>query len=336
MPPHNYPYVAVSAAGYEGELRTNVNVGPGGGTLNLGATRDWAALSGGASVTAFSPPDFGFGCDPAAAFDLSLASGWASTSPNSSEGPGGQKSVTVRLPRKVNITTFAIDPGATCGDDDSASTGGWEILTSETGSGFQRAAQGNFVAGNNHHLNEITPSGNASGIQFVRFVMRNPQIPNTPGSSGADFMDVSEVEVWGRPASGSGPGPGGARCGGRRATKVGTAGRNTITGTNRRDVIAALGGNDRVRGRGGNDLICLGGGRDVANGGGGKDDIRGDAGNDSISGAAGNDKLNGGRGKDTLGGGGGKDTLIGAGGRDTCTGNAGRDVARSCERRRSI
>jgi Ca2+-binding RTX toxin-like protein len=338
VPAHTYPYIAVSAAGYEGGIRTNVNVGAGGGTLNLNATRDWAALSGGASVTAFSQPDFSnFGCGPAGAFDLSLASGWGSTSPNSSQGPGGQKSVTVRLPRKVDITTFAIDPGATCGDDDSASTGGWEILTSETGSAFQRAAQGNFVAGNNHHLNEITPSGNAGGIQFVRFVMRTPQLPNTPGSSGADFMDVSEVEVWGRPSS-AGPGPGGPvrRCAGRRATKVGTAGRNTIIGTNRRDVIAALGGNDRVRGRGGNDLICLGAGKDNANGGAGKDDIRGEGGNDVLSGAGGNDKLNGGGGRDKLNGGGGRDRLIGGGGRDTCVGNAGRDSARSCERRRSI
>ena len=337
VPPHNYPYIAVSAAGYEGQLATNTNVGPGGATLNLGATRDWAALSGGAQVTAFSAPDLSnFGCGPAGAFDLSLATGWGSTSPNSSQGPGGQKSVTVRLPRRVDITTFAIDPGATCGDDDSASTGGWEILTSATNSGFQRAAQGNFVAGNNHHLNTITPGSNKNGIQFVRFVMRNPQVPGTPGSSGADFMDVSEVEVWGRPSSGSGPGPGGARCGGRPATKVGTGGRNTINGTPRRDVIAALGGNDRVRGRGGNDLICLGAGKDNANGGGGKDDIRGQGGNDVLSGAGGNDKVNGGGGRDRLSGGGGKDKLTGAGGRDTCTGNAGRDSARSCEKRRSI
>ena len=316
-----YPYLVTGADGYEGELRSGVTVGTGTTTLNVGATRDWAALSKGASVQSFSPPDYSSqGCGPAGAFDLDLGVGWASTSPNGTQGPGGAKSVTVRLPRRLNVTTFAVDPGAICGDDDSASTGGYEILTSDDGSGFQRAAQGNFVAGNNHHLNTITPSGNANGVQFIRFTMKTSQIGSTPGTKGNDFLDLAEFEVWGRPAAGGGgPGGGGAgRCGGKKATKTGTAGKNRITGTPRRDVIAALGGNDVIRSLGGNDLVCGGGGNDTVSGGGGNDDLRGDA------------------GKDKLTGGGGKDKLTGGGGRDTCIGSGGRDKARTCEKKRSI
>ena len=113
------------------------------------------------------------------------------------------------------------------------------------------------------------------------------------------------------PASGGGPigVPSVPRCAGRRATIVGTAGRDTLRGTPRADVIVALGGNDRVLARGGNDLVC---------------------------GGAGNDRLSGGRGRDRLLGGQGRDVLGGGAGRDRCAGDAGRDRANRCERLRSL
>ena len=71
-------------------------------------------------------------------------------------------------------------------------------------------------------------------------------------------------------------------CGGRRATLVGTAGRDTLRGTSGRDVIAGLGGNDVIEGRGGNDVLCGGAGRDTIRGGGGRDTIRGGPGRDDV------------------------------------------------------
>jgi DNA-binding beta-propeller fold protein YncE len=90
------------------------------------------------------------------------------------------------------------------------------------------------------------------------------------------------------------------KCGGKRATIVGTGGRDVIRGTPRTDVIALLGGNDSARGLAGNDLLC------------------------------------GGEGRDRLIGGGGRDRLIGGAGRDLCVGGPRRDSARSCELRRTI
>jgi subtilisin-like proprotein convertase family protein len=88
-------------------------------------------------------------------------------------------------------------------------------------------------------------------------------------------------------------GPAGAdvkrSCAGRRATIVGTTGRDVLRGSRRADVIAALGGRDRVDGLRGNDVVC---------------------------GGAGPDRLIGGRGRDLL---------IGGRGRDTCLGGPGRD-----------
>jgi uncharacterized delta-60 repeat protein len=65
-----------------------------------------------------------------------------------------------------------------------------------------------------------------------------------------------------------------SHCLGKRATIVGTNGRDNLVGTPHRDVIAALGGADEVRGIAGPDLICGGKGRDKLLGGPGRDQIR--------------------------------------------------------------
>ncbi len=88
------------------------------------------------------------------------------------------------------------------------------------------------------------------------------------------------------------------KCGGRKATVVGTPKADKLKGTKRADVIAGLGGNDKIKGLGGNDLICGGAGKDVILGGKGKDRLLGEAGRDTLVGGAGKDKLNGGAGKD--------------------------------------
>jgi RTX calcium-binding nonapeptide repeat (4 copies) len=120
------------------------------------------------------------------------------------------------------------------------------------------------------------------------------------------------------PAPGPGPGPGPGsqrpRCAGKRATLVGTAGRDRLTGTRRADVIVALGGNDLIRAGRGNDLVCAG------------------TGNDRVEGGDGNDRLLGGSGGDRLVGGNGRDRMTGDSGRDRCLGGAGRDRA-GCERK---
>lgn len=94
------------------------------------------------------------------------------------------------------------------------------------------------------------------------------------------------------------PDPPVVRCGGQKATKVGTPGRDVINGTPRRDVIAGLGGNDLLRGLAGNDLLCGGAGRDRLLGGPGRDTLLGGSGADVLIGGAGADVLRGGPGAD--------------------------------------
>lgn len=126
------------------------------------------------------------------------------------------------------------------------------------------------------------------------------------------------------------PPSGGARCGGKPATLVGTAGPDVLRGTPDDDVIVAKGGSDQVRGRGGNDRICSGAGNDDLIAGKGKDRLNGGKGKDRLNGGKGRDRLNGGKGKDRLNGGKGRDLLNGGKGPDKCNGGPGPDKSKRC------
>jgi hypothetical protein len=119
--------------------------------------------------------------------------------------------------------------------------------------------------------------------------------------------------------AGAGPFPG-ARCLGRQATIIGTAGPDRIAGTSGDDVIVGSGGDDVILGGDGNDRIC---------GGAGKDSLEGRYGNDLLSGGRTQDALDGGPGSDLLLGGLGRDRLNGGDSRfdsDTLVGGAGADI----------
>jgi hypothetical protein len=202
--PGTYPSVFAKGAGYDRKT-ASVSIASRANVLNWALRRDWAALSGGGSVTDFNGPDFTpFGCGPSAAIDQSLGIGWGSTS-DISGGAVDPKFVTIQLPTGVNVAEIAIDPGNTCGDAGSASTGAFSVETSVDGVTFVQVASGTFGAADRHRLNSVPLSGGTSNVHFVRFWMRGVQIPGGPGVcpgpfSGCDFMDMSEIEVYGAPA----------------------------------------------------------------------------------------------------------------------------------------
>lgn len=99
------------------------------------------------------------------------------------------------------------------------------------------------------------------------------------------------------------------KCGGLKATIVGTARSEVIRGTGKRDVIAAGGGKDKVQGLGGGDVVCGEGGNDILDGGAAGDVLIGGPGKDILKGAGGPDRLVGGAGTDRLVGGPGRDTV---------------------------
>jgi extracellular elastinolytic metalloproteinase len=188
----SYPRVLATKPGYDRHVLNSVPVAPGARTTrNFMLRRDYASLAGGSAVVAHTGPNYSaFGCGPSAAFDQSLSTGW------STDLAGGSKSVTVRLPIPINIIDFAIDPGAVCGDDDSASLGQFSIATAPDGVNFTASAAGAFTAASNHHLNRVRPTGGTARVRFVRLTMHSSQ---SSDGAGGQFVDVSELEVYGLP-----------------------------------------------------------------------------------------------------------------------------------------
>jgi hypothetical protein len=199
-----YPKVVASSVGYESTVGPTT-VAPGSTTHDLALRRDWAASSGGATVIAFDGQDFSPACGPGDAIDLNRSTGWGSTADLGEDGQASAatpKAITIALPKPVQISQLAIDPSAICGDAGSASTGDYRIETSTDGTTWLPAAVGTFTPADRGRLNLVTPApDSAAGARFVRFTMVRPQVFQVgacPGAfSGCDFMDLTEIEVYG-------------------------------------------------------------------------------------------------------------------------------------------
>jgi hypothetical protein len=191
VPAATYPKVVVPpTSGYDGTVLTSVSVAGGQTTTRDVALRfDWAASRGGATVTDSETQPFA-GCTSAQAIDQSLGTGW---SPPKSPAP----SAVIRLQAPITVSEFAVDPGNTCGDDPSATTRGYRIETSANGSDWRLARTGEFTPADAHRLNSVKPDpAAAANVQFVRITLLTSQ-GSASGSSGADFVDLSEFEIYG-------------------------------------------------------------------------------------------------------------------------------------------
>ena len=124
------------------------------------------------------------------------------------------------------------------------------------------------------------------------FLKRNRKITTilALGVLGANLFVLSGTAEAARP-----------RCMGKKATKVGTNGAETINGTSGNDVIVAKGGDDVINGKGGADLICGGDDSDFIFAGGGNDKMNGGPDSDYQFGQGGNDTYKGGPDPDTAG-----------------------------------
>jgi hypothetical protein len=208
VPVGDYKKLVVSGAGYETSIQTVTVIGAGT-VKNFSVRRDWAAKSGGATIANFSPPDFGpFGCGPEEAIDLSLATGWGSTTGDVLGTPTNvmtPKSIVIALPQAINVTQLAVDPAATCGDGGSASLGQYTIELSVNGTTWTMASQGTFALADRGRLNPLTPTGGATGANFLRLTMLGNQTPDFANVcplgafSGCSFTDLSEIAVYGTP-----------------------------------------------------------------------------------------------------------------------------------------
>ncbi|GGK70455.1 M36 family metallopeptidase [Mangrovihabitans endophyticus] len=199
--PGTYAKVFARGNGYDPVTRT-VSVNSRPTTADWQLRRDWAALSGGGEVVSATGPDYTpYGCGPPQLIDQSQASGWGSD-----VAQGGQNAV-VRLPVAVDIGEVVINPSATCGDDETAGTGGYRLEGSADGSSWSTLSEGTFPNGTDTPTT-VELSGATTGVQFLRWTMLTTQgqdaglcpAGQAPQYSGCVFMDSTELAVYGAPA----------------------------------------------------------------------------------------------------------------------------------------
>ena len=154
--------------------------------------RDWAAIEGGAKVGKFTPPDYSdFGCGPSGVLDLNLGSGWGSDAVKSTYGSNtkGPRSVIVKLPETINVTTFGLASYGACGDGPEAGVKRFMIETSSSGHNWVTAFVGN--APSNGRLISYKPTAGKKNVRYVRLTMLSNHGDNL-------FMDVMELTVHGK------------------------------------------------------------------------------------------------------------------------------------------
>jgi extracellular elastinolytic metalloproteinase len=210
-----YAKVAASGPGYIGDAHSGkaVSIGsfdPNTDTTDFQITRDWAASSGGGAVADYDGPDYSsFGCGPGGAIDLSLSTGWGSTTGDNNGDPTNvfiPKSITIKLPQAIDIDTFGVDPSATCGDGGSASSGHIQVETSPDGGTWTLAADHTYTAVDRGQLNDLALTAGKNNVQYVKLTILSNQTPdfatNCPNGaySGCSFTDLTELAVFGTPA----------------------------------------------------------------------------------------------------------------------------------------
>jgi extracellular elastinolytic metalloproteinase len=191
MPVHTYPEIRIAGGGYEPISLKHVSV-TANMTLDRTVIRDWASIEGGAKVRTFTPPDYGpFGCGPAGMLDLNLGTGWGSDAVNSTAGSHhkGPRKVVIKLPKAVDVTSFAVASTGACGDGPQAGVKRFKVETKVTGGNWITAFVGS--APNNGRLLTYVPHDGTANVRLVRFTML---------SNHGDrlFMDVMEFSVRGR------------------------------------------------------------------------------------------------------------------------------------------
>jgi hypothetical protein len=204
-PAHLYhALVLVPTNGFDGAIINDVTV-PANGTVTRDITvkRDWAATKGGAVVlkddTKYDNTGAGFGCGLDQLADQSLGTGNSAFNPTSADPDNphlGPPTSVIKLPKTITVASFGLDPSNTCGDDPSAATKDFTIETSSDGVNWTLALKSSFTENDLHRLNLRTPTGGTANVRYVRLRLLSPQSAE-PGDSGVDFIDFSEIEVYG-------------------------------------------------------------------------------------------------------------------------------------------
>ena len=186
VPFGTYRGLIVDRRGYD-LLRDTVVVNQERETRTIRPVRDWAAFDGGARVRSFTGPDYtAYGCGPRGAIDRSQIAGWGSKQPTPRE-------IVIELPRSIDVSSFGVDPGATCGDLPSAGTRAF-VISTKTAHGSWVVAWTQTSALEGGRLHRLVPTKGDRAVRFVRIELRSNRDANNI------FIDLTELSVRGTPA----------------------------------------------------------------------------------------------------------------------------------------
>jgi hypothetical protein len=207
--------VSASKAAYAPDSEANVVIDDGEAAQDFTLVRDFSSAAGGANVEHFTGPDnSALGCGPAGLIDDTGATVWSTDR--------SMRAVVVDLGATVDVAAVRIDPAAGCGDDNSSALGSADVLVAGApGTPFALLSSPTFGANDIGALESVF-TGTRTGVRFVKLVAKAPQ---GSAGSGADYIDVAELQVLKKPGTPVGPA---ADTGG--ATAVGPTGA-TLTGT---------------------------------------------------------------------------------------------------------
>jgi hypothetical protein len=188
-----HPVLRVRKAGHADAEVGNVTLP---GLEDVVLPRDWASAARRATIESFTGADnSSFGCGPGGLIDDTSTTVWGTTH---------GRSIIVDLGVPVDVDALRIDPGAGCGDDDTAAlrhaelqmgTGPGAYHLSSSTIPFPALPRGAF------HEIQIPPT---TAVRYVRLVARTPQ-STEPGTSGENFVDISELQITKTPGSPLGP-----------------------------------------------------------------------------------------------------------------------------------
>jgi hypothetical protein len=197
VPAGNYGPVIVGGSGFEPVILNTVTVKGGrtAGGFDASVRRNWALLNGGTKVVSLKAKDIG--CGPGLALDANPDTGISFFSQDNANDPG-EKVFTIRLPAPVDVAQLVVDPSANCGDDLSASLGGYRVEFSKDGKAFETASEGEFGAADNQPTELAVPEGIKGGVRFVRMTMKSNQgVATEPSGGSTDYLDMTDLSLYG-------------------------------------------------------------------------------------------------------------------------------------------
>ena len=99
----------------------------------------------------------------------------------------------IRLPKAVDVASFGVAAGPTCGDGADAAMRTFDISTRVGSSSPWRLAVHRTTALAQGVLTTLAPTGNAHATRWVKLTMRSNR-------GNPYYMDMLELSVRGRPA----------------------------------------------------------------------------------------------------------------------------------------